>query len=106
LEQKQEDRLTYRELIYRIGGKRRFWVACRRDYAYVTQRGRFEGDRQLWVTKLSKPESFGERDNGRALRFHLVTAGDFAAFNSAVKSTLTTVSFAEAGLGDQSVTED
>jgi hypothetical protein len=96
LDLKRENRLVYRDVIFRIGGKRRFWVASRKDFAYVTQRGRFEGDNEFWGKTISKPASMAERGNGRALRFHLVTPDDFLSFKRAVTSDLITTSFSEA----------
>jgi hypothetical protein len=96
----QENRLRYRELIYRIGGKRRYWLACRSDYAYVRQAGRFAGDEVFWNGVISKPTSVGKRHgvSGASLRFHLATAADFAAFKKSLEGDLKKVEFsAEAG---------
>ena len=44
--------LRKRILRYRLGGKRRLWIAARKKAAYVWQTGRFENDAQFWTTKL------------------------------------------------------
>ena len=87
LDKNQESRLPYREIIYRMDGKRRFYVSCRK-YAYVWQWGRFEGDDKYWQDKLSEPSRVQQVSNKRALRFHLVTAADFTAFANAMSQEL------------------
>jgi hypothetical protein len=90
-----EKALRYRDLIYRIGGKRRLIVSCRSKYAYVWQSGRFAGDDQYWRGHLSKPESVQPVKEGQGLRFHIVTSGDFSAFSAAVKDELRDKEFSE-----------
>ena len=90
-----KDRLRYRELIYSFNGKRRFWVACRTQHAYVWQRGRFEGDEEYWRKQLSSPQSVGLRHGGRSLRFSLVKQQDFAAFKGAIDSDMKSKVFSE-----------
>jgi len=91
----QEDRLPYRQIIYRVGGKRRFFLNCRKKYAYVMQSGRFEGDEAYWRKRLSEPDHVQQVNNKRALRFHLISGADFAAFTSAMSQELTNVKFSE-----------
>lgn len=91
----QESRLPYREIIYRMGGKRRFWLSCRRKYAYVWQWGRFEADDTYWQKVLSEPNHVQQVSGKKALRFHLTTASDFTAFAKAMSSDLTNVEFSE-----------
>ncbi|HVW74768.1 MAG TPA: hypothetical protein VHC39_14125 [Rhizomicrobium sp.] len=91
----RENRLAYRELIYRIAGKRRLWAVCRKRYAYVFQWGRFSGDLEYWRNLLSEPDHVEEVRGGRALRFHLTTAADFAAFSDAATRQLVNVAFSE-----------
>jgi hypothetical protein len=98
----QESRLPYREVIYRIGGKRRFWLSCRKKYAYVWQWGRFEGDDEYWKRVLSEPGHVSQVSEKRGLRFHLTTAADFAAFAKAMGDDLTKVEFSESADLDHS----
>lgn len=102
----QENRLRYRELIYRIGNKRRFWVACRKEHVHVRQGGRFPGDEAFWRTLVSAPKEVAERDNGRSLRFHLAKPEDFAAFKSALVGALSSKSFTDVADFDDSATDD
>jgi hypothetical protein len=95
LARKQEERLSERQIIYRIGGQRRFYLNCRRKFAYVWQRGRFEGDLKRWHEVLSEPDSVKPVNNQRELRFYLKTPADFAAFAKAMRSDLTNAEFAE-----------
>src|SRR5262249_4668084 len=55
LAKRQESRLPTREVIYRVDGRRRFYLSCRRKYAYVWQLGRFDGDAAYWQKVLSEP---------------------------------------------------
>lgn len=94
----QENRMRYRELVYRIDGKRRYWVTCRTDYGYVRQKGRFADDEAYWGGLISKPSSIGKRhwqQGGASLRFHLATAADFAAFKKALEGDIKTVEFSK-----------
>jgi hypothetical protein len=95
LAKNQESRLPYREIIYRVDGKRRFYLSCRRKYAYVWQWGRFEGDDALWQKVLSEPRHVRLVSKDRALRFHLTTQGDFAAFADAMAHQVATAEFSE-----------
>lgn len=90
---KQENRLQYREIIYRIGKNRRFHLGCRTKRGYVWQRGRFEDDVAYWRKLLSNPESVQAVNQNRALRFHLITEADFAAFAKAMRTDLVDVEF-------------
>jgi hypothetical protein len=91
----QENRLRYRELIYRIDEKSRYWVACRAGYAYVWQRGRFSGDEDFWRKLISNAATVGRRKgrSGGSLRFHLSTPADFAAFKKALLGELKAVEY-------------
>jgi hypothetical protein len=91
----QESRLPYREVIYRIGGKRRFWLSCRKKYAYMWQSGRFEEDVAYWQKLVSEPGHVKEVNGKRELRFHLTTAADFAAFANAMSHELPKMEFFE-----------
>ena len=108
LASKQENRLRYRELIYRIDDKRRYWVACRAEYAYVRQGGRFPGDEEYWRKLISKPSSISKRKgvSGHSLRFHLATSADFAAFKKAILGKLTTIEYSPTPDDDPSEAEE
>ncbi|MGA3403923.1 MAG: hypothetical protein ABSC95_32340, partial [Acetobacteraceae bacterium] len=90
-----EKRLRYRELIYRLGGKRHLFVSCRSKYAYVWQEGRFAADNQYWREHLSNPNTVTQVKEGRGLRFHLATTDDFTAFTTAVRHDLLEKEFTE-----------
>jgi hypothetical protein len=70
--------------MYRMAGQRRFFLGCRKKYAYVWQRGRFEGDQQYWQKVLSEHQHVQEVDETPALRFRLTSAPDFVAFSKAM----------------------
>jgi hypothetical protein len=93
LAKQQEARLAYRELIYRKGGKRRFWLSCRKKYAYVWQWGRFGSDVTFWQDRLSEPNHVQPVSNNRGLRFHLGASADFVAFGKAMSEELSEVEF-------------
>lgn len=108
LSSNQERRLPYRELIYRLNEKRRYWVACRAEFAYVWQRGRFSGDVEYWRKAISNPATVGTRQgrSGSSLRFRLSTAEDFAAFKKAVSGNLKVVEFSASPDDEPSGTEE
>jgi hypothetical protein len=91
----QESRLPYREIIYRFDGKRRIWLSCRRKYAYVWQRGRFDGDEAYWRKGLSEPTPVVSVENNHCLRFRLTSPEDFQAFRKATNEDLTRVEFTD-----------
>lgn len=84
----REHYLGRRSLHYRLGGKRRWSLSCRRKAAYVWQRGRFEKDEEYWKQRLSDPESVRPVKSGGALSFNLHSAGDLRAFHSSATSDL------------------
>jgi hypothetical protein len=74
LSHEHEGRLRYRELVYRIGDKRRFFASCRKKYVYTWQDGRFGGDEDFWRKRLSNPGSVVHvKKDHSGLRFHLIT---------------------------------
>lgn len=108
----QEARLPYRELIYRIDGRRRFWLSCRRRYVYVWQRGRFENDETYWRDILSEPNHVQQVNENRELRFHLSSAADFTSFDRAISEDMNGKEFTDApevqgiGIDDQTPPSD
>lgn len=88
LEGERENYLRRRSFHFRLHGKRRWSVGCRRKAAYVWQRGRFEGDEEFWRSLLSDPSLVKPVKRGVALSFNLSTAEDLSAFRKAAKSGL------------------
>jgi hypothetical protein len=91
----RESRLRSRELMYRIGGKRRWFLSARENRAYCWQVGRFKGDIEFWTKRLSNPDSAKPVQRGIALRFFVSTAEDFAAFHKAATQELIGVDWTE-----------
>jgi len=84
----QEARLPRRQVIYRMDGKRRFWLGCRKTYAFVWQEGRFHDDINYWKKVLSEPKHIHEVNGKRGLSFRVTTAEDFSAFGKAMESAM------------------
>lgn len=106
LDKQQELNLPRRQLIYRVGGKRRFFLGCRRKYAYVWQLGRFDGDEAHWKKALSEPGHVQEVNDKRSLRFHLTSAADFVAFSKSIEQYLPKVDFLDNTDSDQPPDEE
>lgn len=85
----QESYLRKRILRYRLSNKRRWFVAARKERAYVWQQGRFDGDIEFWKKGLSKPGEVKPVKDDNCLRLFLHTAGDFQYFKSAATDKLT-----------------
>jgi hypothetical protein len=103
----EDQYLPDRAIIYRFRGRRRIWLHARRQYAYVWQMARFEGDEQFWTERLGEGGQVKVVQDGQALRFHLASASDFQSFKRAVGEHLGEVTFLEDGLpgeeeGDES----
>lgn len=104
LEAGRENYLRKRYLKYRIGGKRRWNIAARRQRAYVWQHGRFDGDIEFWRNGLSQPDQIKPVKDDRCLSFLLTTEADFNFFRLAVTEKLLNVTWTEAS-GDESEAE-
>lgn len=91
----RESRLRGRELMYRVEGKRRWFLSARETRAYCWQVGRFKGDIEFWTKRLSNPDSAKAVERGKALRFFVSTAEDFAAFHKAATQELIGVEWTE-----------
>jgi hypothetical protein len=95
-----ENYLPKRYLRYRIAGKRQWFVAARRQRAYVWQHGRFEGDVEFWRNGLSQPDQVKPVKDDRCLSFLLTTDSDFSFFKLAATEKLLNAKWTEAG-GDE-----
>lgn len=91
----RENHLGHRDLFYRINNHRRFFVGARKNSAYVWQYRRFPGDEHYWAEKIGSHLDAEPVKDGKALRFHLSSAKDFAAFLDAVNGHLQTVNFSD-----------
>jgi len=87
--------LRRRQLHYSINGRQRFFVAARKERAYVWQHGRFAGDQQYWTRQLGKHADIMPKKGGARLRFYLTTDKDFNAFKRAVQEDIPSVEFSK-----------
>jgi len=92
----RESNLNRRTLVYRLDGKRRFFVRARKDKAYVWQRGRFADDLSFWKKKLSPELEIEEVDEGRCLRFYVTSEEDFQQFKQCIVDELAQTEFISA----------
>lgn len=92
----RESYLRRRGIFYRIDGKRRYSLYCRKNSAYVWQRGRFEGDQLFWQERLGDPDAIKVVKDGQALSFRLHTADDLRGFADAVHGSLVKVEWVTA----------
>ncbi len=73
-------RLRRRVLAFPVANKRRFEMMARARYAYVWQRGRFDGDMEFWRKRLGAECRLDSVADGRAIRFFLDKADEFKGF--------------------------
>ena len=97
LEAGRENYLRKRYLRYRIAGKGRWFVAARRQRAYVWQHGRFDGDLDFWRSGLTQPDQVKPVKDDRCLSFPLTTDSDFGFFRLAATEKLSKAKWTEAG---------
>ncbi len=88
-----ENNLNGRTLVYRLDGKRRFFVKARKQKAYVWQRGRFADDLSFWKKKLSSELEIEPVDDGKCLRFYLATENDFKSLKGFIAGELRDTKF-------------
>ena len=88
LQKGRESYLRDRSLMYRIEGKRRWFLSARDNRAYCWQEGRFKDDIDFWSKRLSNANSVKAVKRGAALRFLVLTADDLNAFDKAVSQEL------------------
>ena len=91
----RENYLRRRGLHYRLAGKRRFSLYCRRKSGYVWQRGRFEDDQRFWQERLSESGAVKPVKAGKALSFSLHSAADIASYKDAFTKELGGVAWLE-----------
>jgi hypothetical protein len=101
LEAGRDNYLRKRYLRYRIGGKRRWFIAARRQRGYVWQHGRFDGDIEFWRSGLSQPEQVKPVKDDRCLSFTLTTDSDFSFFRLAATENLLGAKWTEVSGGDE-----
>jgi len=88
LKANRESYLRKRSLLYRVSGKRRWFLAARNKNAYVWQYGRFAGDVEYWQNGLSRPDDVKPVKREKYLRMFLNTDDDFQYFHNATSKTL------------------
>jgi hypothetical protein len=91
----RENTLRDRSLMYRIDGKRRWFLSARDNRAYCWQVGRFQGDMEFWSKRLGDSSSIKPVQSGTALRFFVSTAADFSAFHKAATEELLKVEWTQ-----------
>jgi hypothetical protein len=88
-----ENNLNKRSLVYRLDGKRRFFVAVRTKNTYVWQKGRFTNDISFWKKRLDSPLEIEPVNDAKSLRFYLTTTNDFKSFKQAIVEELPKIKF-------------
>ena len=68
------------QYLYRLDGKRRFFVRARKQKAYIWQRGRFADDLSFWKKKLSSELEIEPVDDSKCLRFYIAADDDSQRF--------------------------
>ncbi len=95
----RDNYLRRRQLLYRVRGKRRFWVAARRDVAYVWQNGRFPHDEAEWSQRLGPEANVQPVKDARCLRFYIHSEEGFAAFLEVIEKEADRYEFTEEAEG-------
>ena len=106
LEAGRESYLRRRGFHYRLDGKRRWSLYCRRARAYVWQRGRFPDDVAYWMARTSESASVKPVKGGSALSFNLWTEKDLHAFREAATTGLASQPWTELGLSSRAAEDD
>lgn len=88
-----ESNLHSRSVMFRAGGKRRWFVEAHRKHGYVWQEGRFENDEPFWKEKLGPKVRIGPVKEGLALRFYIESKHQFEAFEKALAEDAAEVEF-------------
>jgi len=79
-------------IIYRLGGKRRWFATAHKKHLYIWQEGRFLGDDEFWKEKVGA-DTVRPVKKGQCLSFTIETADQIKAFEKAVKEDLASVEF-------------
>lgn len=93
----REPYLRRRSFHYRLDGKRRWTLGCRRKSAYVWQRGRFDDDEAYWTERLGESASVKPVKEGKALSFNLYTQPQLLAFRESADEALKNEEWHESG---------
>ena len=88
-----ENNLNRWTLVYRLNGKRRFFVRARKDKAYVWQRGRFADDLSFWKKRLTSELEIEPVDEDKCLRFYIATEEDFQRFKQSIMKEPAQIAF-------------
>jgi hypothetical protein len=96
----RKEYLPRRALRYYAGGKRRWNLHCRTQFAYVWQDSRFPGDVDFWESRLSEEAGVKLVKRGECLSFRLWTAEDLEVFREAATETLVGIEWTESSLED------
>jgi hypothetical protein len=83
----------YKALRFPIGGRRRFVMYAKRQFARVWQSARFEDDIEFWKSRLGERCRISPKWGGRRLRFYLFDEPNFMAFKKAVTVELLNTEF-------------
>ena len=102
----REAYLLRRMLLYRVQGKRRWFMAARNRNAYLWQKGRFAGDVEFWQSRLSDSTVVKPVKRGLCLRLFLESAGDFQSFSEAFSGPLQQVDWYEVAGSEEQPLED
>jgi hypothetical protein len=82
-----------RILRFSVGGRVRFRVYAKRQWARVNQFGRFDNDIEFWKSRLGERADVTVVRNGQKLRFYLFDDTDFDAFGKAATVELVDTEF-------------
>ena len=93
LDASRECYLRKRILLFRMAGKRRWFMAARNKNAYVWQYGRFDNDIEYWSKGLSDPVVVKPVKRDLCLRLFLETPEDFQYFHKAATRQLQSVAW-------------
>jgi len=88
IENDRENHEGRKILYFRVNGRREFFLAARKDRAYVWQYRRFEGDMDLWRSRLGDHISIEEVNDGKGVRFFLSKEADLEDFKEIVETGL------------------
>ncbi|MFZ0692462.1 MAG: hypothetical protein WAM68_21695, partial [Acidobacteriaceae bacterium] len=94
-----------RALLYKIVGRTRFIIRARKSHAHVIQKGRFEGDEQLWKQALST-NKVGFRNGQADLSLQLVNKPDFDFFYKTATADAHSFKWTSVGAGSDGTSHE